>query len=82
MSSKLYPIQNSARSNLFALSVACPFDQSNPEDCPLFALRQMKPRERLAWFNALNDDDLWYLAAYHNACLNARVKTKMAECRR
>lgn len=58
------------RASLSALMDCCPVDQCNPVDCPLFALRKMERREREQWFEALNEADLGYLAAYHYECQN------------
>jgi len=62
------------RARLVHLVEACPADQCNPVDCPLFELRQMTAHERLGWFKALDEDDLKYLAAYHYVCLNVRLR--------
>jgi hypothetical protein len=61
------------RASLSALMDCCPVDQCNPVDCPLFALRKMERREREQWFEALNEADLKYLAAYHYVCQNLRI---------
>ena len=55
------------------LAPACPVDHCNPSDCPLFAVRQMKPKDRLQWLQALAETDLAYLAAYHHVCLATKV---------
>jgi len=70
--------RNELRANLLALSEACPFDQSNPEDCPLFPLRKMKKKERLQWCHALDEDDLAYVVAYHHVCLGIKVESTLA----
>lgn len=61
------------RASLLELINVCPLEHCNPPDCPLFALRNMRPRERVAWLNALAQADLEYLAAYHYACMNVRL---------
>jgi hypothetical protein len=63
------------RANLLELTEACPFHHANPEDCPLFQLRKMKPKKRLQWFNALTEDDLGYLATYHRVCFTTKVES-------
>jgi hypothetical protein len=68
------------RANLLALSEGCPFDHSNPEDCPLFKLRKLKPKERGPWFHALDEDDLAYLATYHQVCLTTKVEARATRC--
>jgi hypothetical protein len=66
------------RASLFSLAVACPVDECNPEDCPLFAVRKMKPAQRLQWLDALSETDLSYLATYHHVCLKTKLALKAA----
>jgi hypothetical protein len=73
--------QDELRANLLELSEACPFDQTNPGDCPLFPLRKKKPAKRLQWLNALTENDLAYLAAYHRVCLTIKVESELAKLR-
>ena len=61
------------RANLLSIARACPVDERNPEDCPLYLLRKMKPRQQGQWLNALNEDDLVFLATYHHVCMNIKV---------
>ncbi len=69
--------QNALQIALLELSGACPFDQTNPHDCPLFLLRKMEPERRLQWFHALPENDLSYLAAYHRVCLTTKVEAQL-----
>ena len=69
---------NELRANLLELTEACPFHDANPEDCPLFLLRKMKPRNRLQWFNALTENDLVYLATYHRVCFATKVESGLS----
>jgi hypothetical protein len=39
----------------------------------------MNSGQRLHWFNALDEDDLVYLATYHHVCMNIKVARKSAE---
>jgi hypothetical protein len=73
--------QNELLANTLQLSAACPFDQTNPQDCPLFPLRKMKPTKRWQWLHALPEDDLSYLAAYHRVCFNVKGESGLAEQR-
>jgi len=66
------------RASLLELAEACPVDRCNPEDCPLFALRQMKLEQRLGWFETLDEDDLAYLATYHHVCLTTKLQPSLA----
>ena len=78
MRPKSHRRRDELRANLLALSEACPFDQGNPEDCPLFLLRKMEPKERLQWSHALGENDLAYIVAYHHVCLGIRVESTLA----
>ncbi len=81
---KRRPIQeqkDALRAILRGLSEACPFHLANPEDCPLFPLRKMKPEERLEWLNSLSESDRAYLATYHRVCLTVKVKSRLAQLR-
>ena len=51
----------------------CPFDKSNPCDCPLSRVRELNPKDRVQWFKALSEEDLAYLASYHQVCLAIKV---------
>ena len=70
------------RAHLLELTDACPFHHANPEDCPLFLLRKMKPKKRLQWFNALPEKDLVYLASYHRVCFTTKVEASVAQAGR
>jgi hypothetical protein len=61
------------RASLISLTERCPGVECNPEDCPLFRLRKMKPSARLQWFQALTEEDLDFLAAYHHVCMNVKL---------
>jgi len=63
------------RSALLELAPCCPFGHGNPSDCPLYEVRQLNPSQRLEWFDALDDEDLSYLAMYHHICLGIKLNT-------
>jgi hypothetical protein len=69
------------QAQLLELSEACPFHLANPEDCPLFALRKLAPKNRLQWLNSLSESDLAYLTTYHRVCLTVKVKSGLARSR-
>jgi hypothetical protein len=71
-----HPLKDKLRANLRSLVEFCPVDESNPKDCPLYLIRQMKHSQRLELFDALNEDDLVYLATYHHICLNTKTAFK------
>ncbi|MCU0770552.1 MAG: hypothetical protein MUE94_02115 [Verrucomicrobia bacterium] len=62
------------RAGLTQVMESCPVDRCNPQDCPLFHLREMEREARVRWFNALHESDLQYLAAYHFVCMNLRLR--------
>jgi hypothetical protein len=72
-----HPLKDKLRANIRCLVEFCPVDKSNPKDCPLYLLRQMEHPRRLELFNALNEDDLVYLATYHHICLNTKPACKL-----
>jgi hypothetical protein len=65
--------KNELRVDLVELAEACPYDNCNPEDCPLFALRKLPVADRMRWVNALTDKDLVYLSTYHYVCLDTKL---------
>jgi hypothetical protein len=69
-----------ARANVLKLLEACPFHVTNPEDCPLFEVRNLEPAMRLQWVEALSESDLKYLASYHRVCI--KIKTESGSARK
>jgi hypothetical protein len=67
------------RDELRPLARTCPVAEvfpsaaSNPEDCPLCAVRKLNQSQRFQWFDALTETDLDYLASYHQVCLTAKL---------
>jgi hypothetical protein len=64
------------RDNALSLARYCPVEQSNPDDCPLFAVRKLKPARRRQWFDILTEDDLSYLNAYHSVCARIKMESR------
>jgi len=54
---------------VFDLSVCCPFDRSNPDNCPLHTVRKMGVMERFEWLHGLSGPRLLDILAYHQRCL-------------
>ena len=79
MSGALHEPKSELRANLLELAEACCYDRSNPEDCPLFLLRQKEPARRFDWVNALGESDLQFLAAYHHVCLTTKIAAGPAQ---
>jgi hypothetical protein len=82
----LGPGMSSTQNNLLLASViplakACPVDSASPEECPLHALRSLKPARQKQWFAALNADETAYLAAYCHVCAVGKLSGKSDECR-
>ena len=71
-----HPLKDELRASLRSLVKSCPAGESNPKDCPLYLLRQVENPRRWGLFNALNEDDLVYLATYHHICLNTKTALK------
>ena len=74
------PCSNRAELRSFLQEVldTCPVDRCNPGDCPLYPLRKMVPTKRWEWFDALPEDDLMYLAAYHYTCVKVKLASRSA----
>ena len=64
------------RDKIFGLSVACPFDQDNPCDCPLYEVRKKSMEERYAWVRELSDVRILSILTYHQKCLDEREDLK------
>ena len=78
MSAKTDVRRKQLRADFLALSETCPFDHANPDDCPLHEVRKLKRPQRLKWLKALGEEDLTFLAAYHQVCLTTKVAPKLA----
>jgi hypothetical protein len=61
------------RAGILSLAEQCPVDECHPEHCPLFSVRKLELPARLEWLNALDEDDLGYIAAYHHVCLKIKL---------
>ncbi len=51
------------------LTMACPFDQSNPPDCQLCLIRTKPVIERLLWVESLEHEQLRLIVNTHILCL-------------
>lgn len=58
-----------------ALTVACPFGQDNPPDCPLCNIRKLPLKARIAWVDTLRPEVMEGLLQYHANCLEARERS-------
>jgi hypothetical protein len=79
MNPKTEQPKSALRDNLSCLIQQCPVDLSNPEDCPLFAVRKAGPTRRLRWFNDLTEDDLVYLNNYHCICAQLKIQSRSGQ---
>jgi hypothetical protein len=70
--------ENDQSQNLFSmligLSMRCPFDQSNPCECPFFEVRQMPLDERYRWAKSLSEAEVEAVCDRHWACLVGKQK--------
>ena len=55
--------------SVLKLGAHCPYDHTTPSFCPLAAVRQIGPSDRLNWIHSLSDADLEYLTNYHQICM-------------
>jgi hypothetical protein len=60
------------RGRMYGLVVACPFDQCNPPDCPLCAVRKRPMSERFAWVESLAPGEMDDFLTKHGKCLHAK----------
>ena len=57
----------------------CPAELCDPEDCPLYQVRQLNYPRRIEWFKALTTEDLEYLAAYHHVSMKLKLQAQQTE---
>jgi len=57
------------KSKVFELSIACPYDQGNPNDCPLCQIRKQSPKDRYAWVEQLGVEEAEQILTHHKLCL-------------
>ena len=56
-------------SQVIQLTAACPIENCATPLCPLFEVRKLAAGERMEWIRALSNEDLEFLSAYHQICL-------------
>lgn len=71
-------VRSELRDTILDLAMNCPVEYCNPDDCPLFRVRQLDLPARLVWFRSLTDEDLAYLHAYHCVCMRNKLGLKPA----
>jgi hypothetical protein len=57
------------KQSLFGISIECPFDGSNPDGCPLCAIRKLSLKERFEWVSRLTIEEATAIWAKHEKCL-------------
>ncbi|MBL4575253.1 MAG: hypothetical protein JKY51_04030, partial [Opitutaceae bacterium] len=67
-SDKHNPIQK-LRSGVFNLSVACPYTQGNPQECPLCKIRKRPLKDRYIWVQSLSAKKAEQILTHHKCCL-------------
>lgn len=67
---------SAVRFELVGLLVACPFNQDNPANCPLYYMRTRPLDERIEWLDKLADDDVEILKANHQHCLYLKERAQ------
>jgi hypothetical protein len=61
---------------VFGLSVCCPFDQGNPCDCPLHAVRKMGVMERFEWLHGQSEENMRNFLTSCQKCLEEKENLK------
>jgi hypothetical protein len=72
MSGKAASNRDRLRTFVIGLTVACPYDQGNPDECPLCSLRKKPIADRVRWVNSLSEAELSAIAESHADCLTAK----------
>jgi hypothetical protein len=67
------------RDNILSLAMSCPVAHCNPDDCPLYRIRQLELSSRLEWFRNLTDEELIYLNTYHFICMKTKADAQLVE---
>ncbi|MCE0498779.1 MAG: DUF4339 domain-containing protein [Methylacidiphilales bacterium] len=64
------------QAKVLSLSVACPYDQSNPRTCPLREVRKISLKEKREWIAKLSEMSMVDLNAFCQNCLAGKKKAK------
>ena len=56
------------------LSMHCPYDQGNPEHCPLHRIRLLPMPARIHWVRTCPDTDMRAIVQYHFNCIANKEK--------
>ncbi len=67
------PDRTRMQSDVLRLTFACPHGLENPDCCPLHGVRALDEAGRSNWVLRLNDEELEYLTAYHQVCLQLNL---------
>lgn len=54
----------------------CPYDQGNPKNCPLHAMRLTPMPARMQWVRKCTDLDLRSIVRYHFACISTKEQAR------
>jgi len=73
MSCLTSPSKRELEAKVFGLAMACPCDQGNPIDCPLYQIRKMSLRERHGWAHGLSETAMEALLDYHEKCSTGKM---------
>jgi len=66
------PLQSQLLSQVLGLSVACPFSQGNPCDCPLHEIRKSPFKTRMEWVKQLSEAEALHILEFHRGCLEQK----------
>lgn len=69
-------VTNRMRSKLHGLTVACPLNQCNPDDCALSGIRKKALQERFSWVESLTEDEVVEILENHSVCLRTKEEAE------
>ena len=61
---------------ILGLTMACPFDQTNPSSCQLHEIRKLDLKERFQWSARLTQEEAESIWANHEKCILTKEEQK------
>jgi hypothetical protein len=70
-------VQTDAQRLELALALPnCPYEETNPQACPLRDIRDKNLRERVAWLDAVSDEAIQNIYTFCRLCWKAKENLK------
>lgn len=60
------------RQQLIGLAISCPYEEANPQECPLHDLRKLPLEARYTTINAMNEQEVERIIQFHGICSECR----------